>query len=580
MSSQTISLNAATWFKNNDSINHSSADWLKCTRPEASDNYAFAAILNFALPTALKYKRITKVQLYYYTRWMNGGYDYDHGFSGMTVAPYVCSNTAISQVTGASLQTYGMVGEYITVEPIQYYTYVTYPRWRVADITSIFASNLYENTYFSLIMRGLPGMTDASYGLIGSSTSGYSPYLVIDYEDVEQLPPTPSYPVGAYVNENTDLLFAWAWNSSTQAVQASVQLEYKLASADSWTTVILTQTGHTYTLAGGLPQGAYVWRIKGTNDAGETSGYSANAEFIVIGKPSAPVINNPANKALTEITWQANDQNSYDITLTDSNGVELINETVASSTSSYKPNLFLKGTYTVGIRYRNSTGLSSDWTYKTFAITAAGPAKPTMTLYGDAERARIVISRSDGISYALMRAEDPNGTFEVVGLFESEEYIDRTLKFNTPYIYKVRAYASAGYTDSDVARFKFSSDRISLNTDELELILEKSEEEFLPYTEDSTQDMAVYKCPGRRLPIVEHGMVDSWAFNSQMFVTEAQKETLRTMAREDYIFYRDYSGRAFPVAIRALTFTRWRNEGYIAGIEFIRIAEREVEVNV
>ena len=43
-----------------------------------------------------------------------------------------------------------------------------------------------------------------------------------------------------------------------------------------------------------------------------------------------------------------------------------INETVASSATTYKPNLLLKGTYTVGIRYRNSTGLSSDWAYKVF----------------------------------------------------------------------------------------------------------------------------------------------------------------------------------------------------------------------
>ena len=235
---------------------------------------------------------------------------------------------------------------------------------------------------------GYPGVAiDVSRdGDLGGVGSGYAAYIDITYEDVTQEPPTPSYPANTYVMENTDILFAWAWNSSTAAVQAAVQLEYKLASAGSWTVLSLTQTAHTYKLAGGLPQGAYVWRIKGTNDASETSTYSNTAEFTVIGKPSVPIINTPANKALTEITWQANDQNSSDITLTDSTGKILIEETVGSPTASYKPNMFLKGTYTVGIRYRNSSGMSSDWSYKAFSITASGPTKPTMTLYVDGSK--------------------------------------------------------------------------------------------------------------------------------------------------------------------------------------------------
>lgn len=580
MATSTLTVSIGTWYQDGDSTNHSSDSWLRCQKETSSRGYG--AILQFSIPNTLKYKRITKALLTYYTRcYSNGEEIFTDRTQGMNVAPYIISNSNMSQVTGASLETSGQKGEFITIESFNDFASSTYPRWRSADVTSLFNSNLYNNQYFTVIFKGKPGYGGTSYyGAIGGVGSGYAATLTLTYEDVTQQAPTPTYPVGAYVNENTDMLFSWAWNSQTQAVQASVQLEYKLASAGSWTVVNLTQSAHSYTLSGGLPQGAYQWRIKGTNDASETSDYSATVEFTVIGKPGVPVINTPANAALTEITWQANDQNSFDITLTDSNGRELINETVASSASSYKPNLLLKGTYTVGIRYRNSTGLSSDWAYKVFSITASGPAKPVMTLYGDGENARIKVDVADGIRYAIMRAEDADQNYKIIGLLDGDTYIDKTAKFNVGYGYKVRAFASAGYTDSDVAHFRCNSEKIALQTDELDIFLTLSEEEFFPYTEDATNDMAAYRCPGREFAIVEHSETNSCEFSSALFVTEKQKADVTRISKENYIYYRDYSGRAFPVAIRTLSFNRYMKAGYIADLGFLRIAEKEVILNV
>ena len=583
-------MSAGTWNRTRDTTNHSSASWLRSTSKPVynytgGSEVGYFAFLQFAIPNTLKYKRIKKVILSFYTRaWWNGQQVSMTGITGMGIAPYIADGTALSNVTGSTVDTYGQAGEVVMAIPYSGNDAVSYPAWRTADITSVFESNLYNNAYFTCMCYVWPGYPDygspSMYAEIGGIGSGYAAYITIDYEDVPQAAPGPAYPVGTYVNENTDLLFSWAWNSSTQAVQASVQLEYKLASAQNYTVVSLTQTTHSYTLAGGLPQGAYVWRIKGTNDAGETSDYSNVAEFTVIGKPGVPVINTPANKALTEITWQASDQNSYDITLKDSEGKQLINETVASSSTSYTPNMLLKGTYTVGIRYRNSSGLSSDWAYKVFSITAAGPAKPVMTLYGDGENARIKVDRADGVRYVVMRAEDNDQNYIIIGLLDNDTFTDKTAKFNTGYGYKIRAYASAGYTDSDVAHFRCNSEKVALQTSELDIFLDKSEEEFFPYNEEATREMSIYKCPGRQYAIVEHSESDEVIFSTSLFVTEKQKADVTEIAKQDYIYYRDYSKRAFPVAIRRLSFSRFMKEGYIANIEFIRIAEREVVINV
>ena len=115
-----------------------------------------------------------------------------------------------------------------------------------------------------------------------------------------------------------------------------------------------------------------------------------------------------------------------------------------------------------------------------------------------------------------------------------------------------------------------------------ELEIDKSEEIYLPYTEDITGEMAVYNCIGRELPVVEHGAFESRAFKTRLYIEdEDQKERLVAMSRKDRIYYRDYSGRAFPVAIQPpITFARWMSEGYMAEMTFIRIADTEVVVNV
>ena len=144
----------------------------------------------------------------------------------------------------------------------------------------------------------------------------------------------------------------------------------------------------------------------------------------------------------------------------------------------------------------------------------------------------------------------------------------------------LRAYAGAGYTDSDPVRIKHGINAVVLDTDEEELILDRSEETFLPYTENATGEAAIYNVVGRDYPLVEHGTYDNWQFSSSLYVSEEQKEKLRAMAKKNEIYYRDYSGRGFPIAIESVNFKRWHKNGYIANINFVRVAGEELIVNV
>ncbi len=594
MGQSTITMIAGSWYLENSSATHGAASWLYSSWKANNQDprtWSHGAIICFQIPNSLRYKRITKATIRYYTKAYRGGIETTTDTTdGMRIAPYIIDPQYIDEVTGASLNTYGQLGEFVLVEPFTSYSSTAYPKWRTADITSLYGSNLYNGEYFTCILMGAPGFPYASpYGgdaysnaaRIGGLLSGYEAQLILDYEDVTQLPPTPSYPAGTYVNENTDILFAWAWNSTTPATQASVQLEYKLKTAANYTVVSLTQTTHTYLLSGGLSQGTYQWRIKATNDAGETSAYSEVAEFNVVGKPAAPVINAVPNRTLTEITWNTTDQNAFDITISDANGKEILKDSVASSASSYKPEIFLKGNYTVGVRTRNSTGLVSDWSYKAFGITASGPTKPTIQLLQNDTKVTILTNMTDGITYAVIRTEEETGEEKILGLIQTDNLVDTTFGFDRQYKYIVRAWATGGYTDSDPERICYPKTAIVLETNNDELIIDRSDETFLPYEEDIIGDMAVFNCVGRMLPIAEHGEYESRAFASRVYISEEQKERLAKMARKNYIFYRDYSGRAFPVAIQPpIKYSRFMDDGYMVDITFIRIAEQEVIVNV
>lgn len=573
MSQVTLNVSASTWILQGNSSTHSTDTSLNTSRYYENSNNYFA-VLQFTIPNTYRYKRITKATLKFYTR-KDGGFTQ----TGASVAPYN-AGAVLSTLTGANYETLGTLGEWVTVEPYSNYG-ASYPKWRTADVTSLYSSNLNSNTYFTVFVSAFPGYPSSPATIDGYGATNAA-QLILDYEDQAQLPPTPSYPAGTYVNENTDILFAWAWNSATAAVQASVQLEYKLKTAGSYTAVSLTQTSHTYLLSGGLAQGTYQWRIKGTNDAGETSDYSEVVEFNVVGKPATPVINAVPNKALTEITWNANDQNAFDITLTDSNGKVLIDESVASSESSYKPNIFLKGTYSVGIRTRNSTGLVSDWSYKAFSVTAAGPTKPTIRLLQNDAQVFVSVTTTSGIKYAVVRKEDREGADEqILGLIEGDTFMDATFGFGIPYRYVVRAWSTGGYTDSDPERICYPKSAIVLETDDDELVIDKSEETYLPYAEDVDGDMAIFNCTGRELPIVEHSEFESRIFRSKLYIHDYQKERLAAMGKKNRVYYRDYSGRTFPVAIQPpINFERWMGDGYMADLQFVRISETEVVVNV
>jgi len=495
------------------------------------------ALLQFAIPKDIQYKHITKVALHYYF-----GSDLPDSayWSGLYYTPYLIDNTTAA-ITYNTVGTLGVLGEtkYVDRE-------YSPSEWISEDVTDIFINNMTNGIFSVFIGAGLGNSSDeydASYigGIAGSKDS----YLVITYEDVEQLAPTITYPSDVYVRQGEPVLFSWVYNSLTAATQASVTLEWKAESATEYNVLNLTQTAQSYMADIEFPAGTIDWRIKVTNDVGETSAYS-NAKFVVIGKPSAPIITDVKNRALTEITWNASDQCVYDIAITDSVGNILLSETVHSGETTYKPQMFLaNGTYNIRLRTKNSIELWSDYVSKTITINAVAPVQPTLALLPETAKVTISAGHAVGTKAAVLRSENGKD-FEIISVLEDgvTDFVDNTVKSGVSYTYKVRAYAE-GYADSASRSVSFNFEGMYLQGGGTLIHLTKAEDTFLTHSEALSQDVALTFYSGRKKPVAERGEHRTRTVQKKAFISFEEKDLFETIAASEDAFYRDKDGNAF-----------------------------------
>lgn len=533
------------------------------------------AILRFTKSNALKYKKITRVR-FHFEMVLTQYPPSSAGLVGRATyyfAPYK-SDTALSLINYANYQEKGELGQWIQAFDLIGGNNPT----TTIDITSLFASNLVNDEFNIALCYGgwFTGANKLSYD---NYVVKANCYLEVEYETVTQLAPTPLYPKDITLLEAQSMLFSWQFNSETEAVQAGVQLEYKKSTDVNYTVLSLTTTDHSYTVNAAFGPGAYQWRLKATNDIAETSGYSDVVSFNVIGKPAAPIISAPENKTITTIAWTAADQYACEIKLLDANQKELVHDTLASSESFYKPNMFLKGNYSFAVRIKNASDIWSDWAQIAFSITAAGPSAATMVGIPENEHAKLEFAIPEGMSAALIRYDD-KGAMKVLGLVSGTvSYIDDTICPDKEYAYTVRTYVN-GYTDSTLRRITVHYSGAYIKAGDESLHLDLSEEEFLPHSEEISREIAILKFSGREFPMTERGEFTSVTITKRFFVPFEDKEKLDRMAKANSIYYRDSRGNAFKAAITGVSYTEYMHDGYIANITMIRTAEDEVIVNV
>lgn len=576
MSTITINCSKDTYVSiYSKNTNHAGASQLITSRGGVIGKTSYqTALLQFVIPKAIQYKKIIKAVLHCYC-----GVAYSsQNITNIDYTPYLIESIA-ENVTYSNVSAVGTLGEKKTVVHLG-----DGNCWVADDITDIFANNLCGETYSLFVGMGNPTPDDGALASIRNYIGGISgnngSYLTITYEDVEQLPPTITYPADVYVRQGEPVLFSWVYNSLTAAVQASATLEWKAESATEYNVIMLNQTAQSYMADIEFPAGTIDWRIKVTNDAGETSVYS-EAKFVVIGKPSVPIITEVKNRALTEITWNASDQCVYEIAITDEAGNVLISEMIHSGETTYRPQMFLaNGIYNIRLRTKNSIELWSDYISKTITINAVAPVQPTLSLLSEIEKVTIIAGYAEGVKAAVLRS-DNGKDFEVITILEAgaTDYVDDTVKAGKTYTYKIRAYAE-GYTDSASRSVFFDFEGIYLQGEGNAIHLTKSEDTFLTHSEALSGDIVLNYYSGRMLPVVERGEHKTRKIQKKAFITFDEKELFENIVASGNVFYRDSDGNAFACAVGSPQYTRYQNAGYHVSFEITEVEREGVVINV
>lgn len=416
------------------------------------------------------------------------------------------------------------------------------------------------------------------YSLRNRTVSKTTAKVVATYNDVAQPAPTPLYPVGITVNEADLINFMWQYNSATAATQKSATIQYKLASANEWTTVTSTGTATNKTVNVHLAQGSYQWRVAVTNIIDETSSYSATQTFDIIGKPAAPVINTPENKALTTITWNATGQDAFDLMFFDADGNLLDHVTESSATASYKPQMFLKGTYNVQVRIKNNADLWSDYAYYGFTITGTEPLEGMLSVTPLETDVELLWTVPEGTQGVIVRIEDGIETI-LTDTITRNAFIDKTVKGGKMYEYLLRTWAD-GYTDTAKKPAMCNYSGIILENEGEEIHLSVSEEKFLTHNGQISRNYSLDNFVGRDYPLIEKGQFLRNTLTKKFFVTPEELNKLEKITKDLSVYYRDDHNNAFKAAVTDLEFDRYNWSGYIVRFKLTRLSEDKVIFNV
>ncbi len=551
------------------------------------------AILEFQSDVSLKYKKINSVRLNYtlavesyvmpavlcvLLRPQANGVGYEY------VAGYL-SNAALNEITLSNFKTVGNVQSGITNEVTAALSGQTSAS-RNIDITDIYKSNFAGETSRLLIATGAsyPSFLSSSYATyfagsqyIKRQITVTGAYLVVDYEDVVQPAPSPTYPNNVTLMENIPVNFTWVFNSETLATQQSADIQYKIKTAGEWTTVTSSSAAPTWTLEQGLPQGTYVWRARVTNILDETSDWSDTVEFEVIGRPASPIITSVENKCLTTIQWNASNQDAFEIMLYQ--GEKLIaHETIASSITSYKPQLFLKGNYSIKLRFKSYADLWSDFAEYAFVIDGTEPLAGELQVIPLDTYVRLEWTVETGVNSVIVRKEKGIETV-LTDSVNATKYDDKTVKGGVIYEYVLRTWTD-GYTDTHDIQASCNYTGAIISKDGEELLLKISEETFMPHSGIIGRDYALDKFEGREYPMLETGRQKEHVISRRFFVKSEELEKLFALTEDLQVYYRDEHNNAFKAAVTKLDYHNYMQRGYIVQIELTRLAEDEVKINV
>ena len=225
------------------------------------------------------------------------------------------------------------------------------------DLTS------YLDVIQNLSSKGLKIMSSQSgytawYGIMAASN--LRPYIEIEYEVPDTSPrASPVSPVSTIVNGDQPVTFAWNYSQPNSMPQSHFQIQQYVGSA--WQNIVGKTAGSqtSYTApANTFAAGQGQWRVMVWCQNGAiASEWSDPAYIIVQIQPKAPTITSAGTTPSPTFTWQAAQQQGYEIKL----GSYTTGTVYGTEKSWTYPGVLPDGNITFSIRTQSQQGAWSPW---------------------------------------------------------------------------------------------------------------------------------------------------------------------------------------------------------------------------
>lgn len=332
---------------------------------------------------------------------------------------------------------------------------------------------------------------------------------------------TPISPIGTIEDTDSDLLFRWSSYSSsgTLPTQADIQYSYD---GNTWISLEPTDgTPYTTVPGGTIHAGTIQWRVRSYNRNHTQGNWSDPAVFVARAAPKIQEVT-ADGKPFTTITWQATDQQTYEIEVDGYSYGSIF----GIEKSFQLPDYLEDGIHSVRVRVQNEMSMWSQPGELTFSVLNTPGAELLLSGDFDLDADLFWEDNSGHADYLVYR----DGT--CIGETSHKHFSDRVVLGEHTY-YVVNRFDDGCFSKSNIVEHTLNTDfpQLALLSGGDWLPLEKSENAQQTQRFTHNRKVAYHHFSGDKNPTPEVGDEEVLIaeFDAAWFYTEEGSKTLKSL---------------------------------------------------
>ena len=337
----------------------------------------------------------------------------------------------------------------------------------------------------------------------------------------------PQFPIGTIEDTDSELTFTWTTSSTSGTAPTGADVQYSY-DGSTWETLGHTDGTRSLTVQGGtIHAGTVQWRVRSYNRNGTAGAWSSPATFVAHAAPRVLEVL-ADGKPFTMFTWQATDQQTYEIEV---DGIKY-GSFFGTEKAFQLPNYLEDGTHTVKVRVQNAMNIWSNPVELTFSVLNVPGESLHLSGDFDLDAELFWDDESESSDYLIYR----DG--KLIGETQQKTFADRVVLGEHTY-YVINRFSSGYYSKSNEEECTLSTSiaQISLLSGGEWMPLEKSENAQQTQRFTHSRNVAYHHFSGDKNPTPEVSDEESLVgeFDAAWFYTEEGAQKLRSLLSQALI---------------------------------------------